>query len=82
MSDTDKTRTDLDNAYGKVRELLTEVHVRLAAVDRAGPEDDLESLLDELEDAVKRARTGGAFGSGANGHTRALKAWKAARSGQ
>jgi hypothetical protein len=82
MSETEKARAELDQAYGRVRELLTDVHVRLAAIDRAGPEDDLEGLLKELEDSVQKARTGGAFGSGAKGHSRALRDWKQAMGGR
>lgn len=78
-SDTQKLRADVDNAYGKVRDSLADIHVALESVDRAGAEDDLEGLLEKLEDAVKRARTGGVFGSGAKGHAKALKALREAQ---
>ena len=61
------------------RDSLADIHVALESVDRAGAEDDLEGLLEKLEDAVKRARTGGVFGSGAKGHAKALKALREAQ---
>jgi hypothetical protein len=45
----------------------------MRTVLNANAEDDIEHLLGELEDAVKKARTGGLLGSGANAHARARK---------
>ena len=40
-------------------------------VAAAGPEDDISELLDDLEDTVKKVRTGGLLGSGAKAHHKA-----------
>ncbi|QXC63089.1 hypothetical protein KSP35_10065 [Aquihabitans sp. G128] len=66
-------RKKLDDEYGQVRRHFDDIHKALDAVEQAGPEDELERLLGELEDAVKKVRTGGLVGHGANGHTRARK---------
>ncbi len=66
-------RKKLDDEYGQVRRHLETIHAKLDALEKAGPEDDLEHLLEELEDTVKKVRTGGLMGHGANGHTRARK---------
>lgn len=68
----------LDKEFAQVRESLGEVHVAFDAVLAAGPEDDLEGLLKNLEKAVGEARDGGLVGSGANGHQRALKKYREA----
>jgi hypothetical protein len=69
----EEARKRLDDEYGQVRRHLDDIHKALDAVEKAGPEDQLEKLLEDLEDAVKKVRTGGLLGHGANGHTRALK---------
>ena len=69
----EEARKRLDDEYGQVRRHLEDIHKSLDELEKAGPEDDLEGLLDKLEDAVKKARTGGLLGHGANGHTRARK---------
>ena len=53
----------------------------LEEVDEAGPEDDLEGLLDELEGVVKEARTGGLVGGGAKGHRKAHREYVALKEG-
>ena len=51
-------------------------------MEAAGPEDDLSGLLEDLEQAVKEVRTGGAVGSGANGHRRALEDYRRLKEGR
>lgn len=63
--------------FKKVSESIAEIHVAFHAVKDAGPTDDLYGLLDELEDSVKKARTGGLMGSGAKGHRKALEEYRA-----
>ena len=69
----EEARKRLDDEYGQGRRHLENIHKALDDLERAGQEDDLEGLLDKLEDAVRKARTGGLLGHGANGHTRARK---------
>jgi hypothetical protein len=69
----DEARKKLDDEYGQVRRHLQKIHDALDKVEKAGPEDDLHGMLDDLEKAVKEVRDGGLVGSGANGHRRALK---------
>ena len=68
----DEARKKLDDEYGQVRRHLQKIHDALDKVEKAGPEDDLHGLLDDLEKTVKEVRDGGLVGSGANGHRRAL----------
>ena len=72
----EEARRKLDDAYGQVRRHLDKVHAALDRVDAAGPEDDLFSLLQDLEDVVKEVRNGGVVGSGAKGHRRALENYR------
>ena len=74
--DLDKARRRLEDEYGQVRRHLGNIRSALDDVEKAGPEDDLESLLKELEDRVNEVRTGGLIGSGANGHHRALEDYR------
>ena len=46
------------------------------AVEKAGPEDDISGLLEQLEERVHEVRTGGVVGSGAHGHRRALEKYR------
>jgi len=68
----EEARRKLDDEYGQVRRNIDRIHAALDRVDAAGPEDDLYSLLKDLEDVVKEVRNGGVVGSGAKGHKRAL----------
>lgn len=77
----DEARKRLDDEFGQVRRHLEKIHKALDKVEAAGEEDNLEKLLGELGDAVKEARTGGLIGSGANGHTRALKEYLQIKNG-
>ena len=74
--DLDKARRRLEDEYGQVRRHLGKIRAALDDVEKAGPEDDLERLLGELEDRVKQVRTGGMIGSGAHGHHRALEDYR------
>jgi Skp family chaperone for outer membrane proteins len=74
--DLDEARRRLEDEYGQVRRHLHKIREALDAVEKAGPEDDLEKLLSELEDRVKEVRTGGLVGSGAHGHHRALEDYR------
>ncbi len=49
----EEARKRLDDEYGQVRRHFEHIHKALDDAERGGPEDDIESLLDELEDAVK-----------------------------
>jgi phosphohistidine phosphatase SixA len=69
----EEARKKLDDEYGQVRRHFDDIHKALNTLEEAGPEEKLEDLLEDLEDAVKKVRTGGLVGHGANGHTRALK---------
>lgn len=64
-------RKRLDDEYGQVRRRLDKIHRALDRVEKAGPEDDISELLEDLEKVVKEVRTGGVVGSGAHGHRRA-----------
>ena len=77
--DLTAARKELDDEFGQFRTSLEKVRERLEDVERAGPEDDLEKLLDKLQDEVKEARTGGLIGGGAKGHAKALKRYNELR---
>lgn len=70
-NELEDARKDLDKEFKEVRQNLDKIREKLDWVCAAGPEDDLVKMLDELEDTVKKARTGGLIGSGAKGHRRA-----------
>ena len=74
--DLEKARRRLEDEYGQVRRHLDKVRDALRDVEQAGPEDDVSGLLEKLEDRVHEVRTGGAIGSGAHGHRRALKDYR------
>lgn len=78
MADTelDKARHELDKEFEQLRKRLDKVRNAWADVERAGPEDDLYGLLEELEKWVHEACTGGFIGSGAHGHRRALEHYR------
>jgi hypothetical protein len=78
----EEARKKLDDEYGQVRRKLDKIHEALDKVDKAGPEDDLHGLLDNLEKTVKEVRDGGVVGSGANGHRRALKEYRELKDGK
>lgn len=66
-------RERLDDEYGQIRRHLDSIHDAFDQVVSANAEDDIEGRLQELEDVVKKVRTGGVLGHGANGHARARK---------
>ena len=70
-----EARKELEQEYAQVRESLGDIEQAMQAVMKAGPEDDISKMLETLEDRVHKARTGGVFGSGANGHASALEAY-------
>jgi hypothetical protein len=78
----DEARKKLDDEYGQVRRKLQKIHDALDKVEKAGPEDDLHGLLDDLEKTVKEVRDGGLVGSGANGHRRALDDYRKLKDGK
>ena len=78
----DEARKKLDDEYGQVRRHLQKIHDALDKVEKAGPEDDVYGLLDDLEKTVKETRDGGLVGSGANGHRRALKEYRELKDGK
>ena len=77
----DEARRKLDDEFGQVRRHFDKIHKALDAVEKAGPEDDLEKLLDDLQGVVKEVRTGGLIGSGAKGHAKALKEYREIKNG-
>lgn len=66
-------RARVEKEYKKVAESIAEVHVAFHDVKNGGPEDDIYGLLETLEKAVHKARTGGVLGSGAKSHRKALE---------
>ncbi len=87
MSDDDlaKARKELEKEYAQARQDLAPIERAYQSLMDATPEDNLSEMLEDLEDAVHKARTGGLIGSGANGHRRALEDYlkiKMARGGQ
>jgi len=70
-TELDNARKELDQEFKQVRENLDKIRKELDRVAAAGPEDDISKLLEELEDTVKKVRTGGLVGSGAKGHREA-----------
>lgn len=64
-------RKKLDDEYGQVRRQFDDIHKALDELEEAGPESEVEKLLEQLEDTVKKVRTGNMMGHGANGHSRA-----------
>jgi hypothetical protein len=68
-----EARKDLEKEYSDVRKHFGTIEAAMRTVLNSNAEDDIEHLLGELEDAVKKARTGGVMGSGANAHARARK---------
>ena len=71
-----KVQDKINKEFKKVSESVADIHVAFHAVKDAGPMDDLYGLLDDLEDRVKKARTGGLTGSGAKGHRKALAEYR------
>ena len=71
--DLEEARKELEKEYAQVRESFGGIEQAVQALLKAGPEDELSQMLETLEDRVHKARTGGVFGSGANGHAKALK---------
>lgn len=71
-----EARANLEAEHAEVMENLGDVWVKMEAVRASAPTDNLHDLLEELEDAVSKARDGGLLGSGANAHRRALKDWQ------
>lgn len=69
-------RANLEAEHAEVMKNLGDVWVKMEAVRASSPTDNLHDLLEELEDAVGKARDGGLLGSGANAHRRALKDWQ------
>ena len=68
-----QAREELDKEFAQVRENLEKIHEALDKVDKAGPLDDVAQILEDLEDTVKKVRTGGLIGGGAKGHAKARK---------
>ena len=70
-TELDNARKERDQEFKQIRENLDKIRKELDRVAAAGPEDDIYKMLDELEDTVKKVRTGGLIGSGAKGHREA-----------
>jgi hypothetical protein len=74
-------RRELDEEFAQVRKSMQKVREQLEAVERLGPQDDLFGALDDIEDTVKKARTGGLVGGGAKGHRKALEKFRSLQNG-
>ena len=70
-TELENARKELDQEFKQVRKSLDQIREALDRVSAAGPEDDIYAMLDDLEDTVKKVRTGGIVGSGAKGHREA-----------
>jgi hypothetical protein len=70
-SELNKARAELDKEFLQVRDNLGEVRLQLDRVSAAGPEDDITQMLEDLEDTIKKVRTGGLLGGGSKGHRKA-----------
>jgi Skp family chaperone for outer membrane proteins len=68
----EKALEKVNKEFKKVSEAIAEIHVAFRALKDAGPTDDLYELLEDLENRVHKARTGGLTGSGAKSHRKAL----------
>ena len=64
-------RKELDDEFAQVRKNLDKLRAELDRLFAAGPEDDISQMLEDFEDMVKQARTGGLLGAGAKGHRKA-----------
>lgn len=71
-----KARERVEKEFTAVKESLGDLYVAMEAMRAAGPDDALQDLLGAVEDAAKKARTGGVLGSGAKSHTKALKEYR------
>jgi hypothetical protein len=70
-NELENARKELDKEFKQVRKDLDSLRAEIDKVSAAGPEDDITELLKDLEDKVKKVRTGGLIGSGAKGHREA-----------
>ena len=66
----------LEKEYKQAMESLGDFYVAVEALRNAGIDDDIEGLLKTVENEAQNARNGGVIGSGAKGHTRALKNYR------
>ncbi len=64
-------RKELDKEFEQVRKNIDKLRVEMDKISAAGPEDDISQMLHDLEEMVKKVRTGGLIGSGAKGHREA-----------
>jgi len=70
-----EAREKVDKEFASAKESLGDLYVAMEALRSAGPDHDVAGLLEAVEDAAKKARTGGGLGSGAKSHRKALKAY-------
>lgn len=71
----DNAREKVEKEFASAKESLGDLYVAIEALRSAGPDDEFVDLLHAVEDAAKKARTGGVLGSGAKSHRKALKAY-------
>jgi hypothetical protein len=79
--DVAKRRKEMDQEFAQFRDHLGKILEAVDEVNQAGPEDDLATRLENLEDIVHKVRTGGLLGSGAKGHREAREKWLEAKKG-
>ncbi len=73
---TSEAFAEVTSEFNEFRGSFGAVLNAVSQVDQAKPGDDIESLLDKLEETVKKIRTGGMMGSGVNGYSRARNHWQ------
>jgi hypothetical protein len=73
---TSEAFAEVTSEYNEFRGAFGAVLNAVSQVDQAKPGDDIGALLEALEDAVNKVRTGGMMGSGVNGYNRARKNWQ------
>ena len=67
---------NLEKEYKDVMQSLGDLYVAIEALKSAGIGDEISDLLDRVQSEAKKARTGGVIGSGAKGHSKALKEYR------
>ena len=73
--DLEHAKKRLDDEWGQIRRRLDDIHEKMDRVVSARAGDDIEKLLEDLEDEVKKVRTGGLLRPGSNQYSRVRKEW-------
>ncbi len=78
-TEVEARRKELDGQFADFRKDLGKIHEAVTKLDAAGPQDDVYGLLEDLEDTVKKVRTGGLLGGGAKSLRKARDAYLEAK---